>query len=85
MSAPRALTQWLTRRREASRRAKITSVPNPYEVVAAETSVVSASKAIPVSRPEEAWRESFVRNFAAARKVSPSLRNERISVPASLS
>ncbi|GAA5983095.1 hypothetical protein JCM10908_000153 [Rhodotorula pacifica] len=55
-------------RREASQRAKITRAPNPYEVVQAEEARTNASPGSAVSRPDEAWRDSFVRNFASARQ-----------------
>lgn len=59
-------------RREASQRAKITRAPNPYEVV--ETVGTSSKETTRASadRPDEAWRESFVRNFESARQVKPS-------------
>lgn len=55
-------------RREASQRAKITRAPNPYEVV--ETVGTSSKETTRASadRPDEAWRESFVRNFESARQ-----------------
>lgn len=56
-----------SRRREAASHARIHRVDNPYEV--AEAAVQRAHTATPASRPSEAWRETFVRNFDAARKV----------------
>ncbi|GAA5996726.1 SIP1 domain-containing protein [Rhodotorula paludigena] len=53
-------------RREAASHARIHRVDNPYEV--AEAAVQRAHTATPASRPSEAWRETFVRNFDAARK-----------------
>ncbi|BGP40341.1 hypothetical protein JCM10449v2_004303 [Rhodotorula kratochvilovae] len=52
-------------RREAATHAKVLRVDNPYEVL--ETAPATQQLA-PSSRPSEAWREVFVRNFQAARQ-----------------
>ncbi|GAA6001420.1 hypothetical protein JCM10207_006658 [Rhodosporidiobolus poonsookiae] len=53
-------------RREAATHARIHRVANPYEVLEGETD--AQEEAAPSSRPTEAWREVFVRNFEEARK-----------------
>lgn len=56
-------------RREASQRAKITRAPNPYEVVETVDSAAKETIRSSADRPDEAWRDSFVRNFESARQV----------------
>lgn len=56
-------------RREASQRAKITRAPNPYEVVETVDSPAKETARSAADRPDEAWRDSFVRNFESARQV----------------
>ncbi|GAA5975396.1 hypothetical protein JCM11641_004252 [Rhodosporidiobolus odoratus] len=53
-------------RREAASRARINRVENPYETMQDEVEREVAE--VPSSRPSEAWREVFVRNFQAARQ-----------------
>ncbi|GAA5875925.1 hypothetical protein JCM8547_008349 [Rhodosporidiobolus lusitaniae] len=53
-------------RREAATHAAIQRVDNPYETMESESSAIST--ALYLSRPSEAWREVFVRNFEQARK-----------------
>ncbi|GAA6054270.1 hypothetical protein JCM3770_005153 [Rhodotorula araucariae] len=52
-------------RREAATHAKILRVDNPYETLEATP---ATQQAPPSSRPSDAWREAFVRNFQAARQ-----------------
>ncbi|GAA5895976.1 hypothetical protein JCM6882_005577 [Rhodosporidiobolus microsporus] len=53
-------------RREAATHARINRVANPFETM--QTEEVRAEPVAPSSRPSEAWREVFVRNFQEARK-----------------
>ncbi|GAA6028171.1 hypothetical protein JCM8097_006896 [Rhodosporidiobolus ruineniae] len=53
-------------RREAATHARINRVTNPYEAVVDGASAPMVDQ--PSSRPSQAWREVFVRNFQEARK-----------------
>lgn len=60
------------RRREASTHARVLRVANPFMTMEVDEETAAAQEEDdepPASRPDEAWRKVFVRNFEAARQV----------------